>query len=107
MSTYELARRVGIHSSTMADIQTGAIKKPGPEILSRIAESLDVSESELYALAGYLPGEDLPDLRGYLNIKYRSLPPAAVDSLIGHAEYLAAKHATDNSKTTQPRKEGS
>lgn len=95
ISTPKLAKAVGVHHSAIARIQLGEIKQPRPALLARIAEELDVSSGELYALADYRTEDDLPDLRGWLHIKHRALPDDAVETLQGHLDYLVDRHASD------------
>ena len=100
ISTTELATRVGVHKSAMARIQLGEIKQPRPALLARIAEELDLNVGELYALAGYQTVDQLPDLKGWINIKHRSLPPEAAEELEGHLNYLVDKYDTKRNAST-------
>ena len=74
LSTLKLAQQIGIHHSVLARIQLGEIRKPRQEVLAKIAKALDLSPVDLYALAGYETSNELPDIRGFLGVKYRALP---------------------------------
>ncbi len=52
-SQRKLARKVGIHHSSLNDIENGKIKKIDIEVLGRIAEELDLSLELLLTAAGY------------------------------------------------------
>lgn len=52
-SQRKLARAIGVHHSTLNEIEKGNIKKPDVEILRKIAEELDISLEVLLKLSGY------------------------------------------------------
>lgn len=52
-SQRKLAREIGIHHSSLNDIENGKIKKIDIEILGKIAEELDLSLEILMKAAGY------------------------------------------------------
>lgn len=52
-SQRKLARIIGIHHSTLNDIENGKIKKIDVEVLRKIAEELDLSLELLLKAAGY------------------------------------------------------
>ena len=52
-SQRKLAREIGIHHSSLNDIENGKIKKIDIEILRKIAEELDLSLEILMKAAGY------------------------------------------------------
>lgn len=52
-SQRKLARTIGVHHSTLNDIENGAIKKIDVEILRKIAEELEIDLSLLLKAAGY------------------------------------------------------
>jgi hypothetical protein len=68
---------------------------PTPQTLARLAGPLGLELAELYALAGYAVPEHLPGLRPYVALKYKELPPAAVNELESFLEYLRVKYQAD------------
>ena len=53
ISQRKLARKIGVHHSTINDIENGKIKKVDVEILRKVAEELDISLELLLKAAGY------------------------------------------------------
>lgn len=53
LSQRKLAKKVGIHHSSLNDLENGKIKKIDVEILRKIAEELDLSLELLLKAAGY------------------------------------------------------
>ena len=104
ITTPRFAEMVGTNQSTMHRIQVGDIEQPRPQLLADIAEALDLNASDLFALAGYVPSTEMPNLKGWLNVKHRGLPDDAVEALQGHLEYLVNKHSND-ANDQQQRKE--
>lgn len=98
LTSPQLAKLVGLHEATIRRLQLGEIMQPGPGVLARIAEVLDLNVGELYALAGYQAEHELPDLKGWLNIKHRDLPDAAIEALQSHLDYLVDKHEPERRK---------
>ncbi len=90
-SSRALAERIGVHHSYMARLQLGEYGRPAPEILVSISRELGLKLADLYALAGYSSPDELPDLEGFLQVKYRGLPSKDVEALRGHLDYLANK----------------
>lgn len=72
-STYELANAAGVNSSTVVRIELGRFTAPSPGKLAKFAEALGLSLGEIYAKAGYIVPNDLPELETYLRIKYPTL----------------------------------
>jgi len=52
-SQRKLAKKIGVHHSTLNDIENGQIKKVSIDMLRLISEELDLSLIELLAAAGY------------------------------------------------------
>lgn len=72
LSIRALAERSGIHHSTLARLEKGEITAPTPELLARLAISLDIPLADAFALARY-PSE-LPSLPTYLHCRYHLCP---------------------------------
>jgi transcriptional regulator with XRE-family HTH domain len=72
-STYQLAAAAGVNSSTVVRIELGQFAAPGPDKLAKFATALKMNLAEIYAKAGYIVPEGLPDLDTYLSTKYPDL----------------------------------
>lgn len=90
MTVRQLAQKSGLTSSTLSRLETGQIETPRPEHLQRLARALDVDIEDLYAVAGYLMPEGLPELRPYLRAKY-GLPDQAARQLDEYFQALRDK----------------
>ena len=92
LSTVELARRVGTTDGTITRIEQGAIATPDPHKLSRIAEVLELSLADVYAMANYAVPSDLPSFQPYLRRKYGDLPAGGVEDLEQAFEKIFKQH---------------
>lgn len=72
-STYQLAAAAGVNSSTVIRIELGQFAAPGPDKLAKFATALKMNLAEIYAKAGYIVPDDLPEIESYLQTKYPSL----------------------------------
>lgn len=72
-STYELADAAGVNSSTVVRIELGRFAAPSPDKLAKFAKALGMNLGEIFAMAGYIVPEELPDLDTYLITKYPDL----------------------------------
>jgi transcriptional regulator with XRE-family HTH domain len=72
-STYQLAAAAGVNSSTVVRIELGQFAAPRPDKLAKFAKALKMNLAEVYAKAGYIVPEELPDLDTYLSTKYPDL----------------------------------
>lgn len=80
MTVRQAATASGMTASTVSRLETGHIDGPRPEHLQALARAYGADIEDLYALAGYLMPERLPELRPYLRAKY-GLPEQATDQL--------------------------
>jgi transcriptional regulator with XRE-family HTH domain len=76
----QLAEAADMTASTVSRLESGLIESPRPEHLSRLSRALQIDVEDLYALAGYLMPEGLPELQPYLRTKY-GLPDQAIQQL--------------------------
>ncbi len=74
LSTYQVAAAAGIDQATVVRLENGAFTAPHPDKLARVAEGLNLSAADLFAVAGYTTPNELPDLGPYLRVKYCDLP---------------------------------
>ncbi len=81
LSLRALAEAAGIDHSYIARIEHGETDAPSADKLLRIARALGVEAEDLYALAGYVMPEGLPEFRPYLRTKYPDLSQKEVRAL--------------------------
>ena len=74
LSARQLAEICGLPHTTITRIEEGAFAAPSPDKLARIAEALDLSLADIFALARYAVPGDLPSPGLYLRTKFRNLP---------------------------------
>ena len=70
LSVREAARRAEVDKGTVSRIEQGQIPNPRPENIKAIAQVLRIPVSDLFAVAGWMPKDELPTLRPYLRTKY-------------------------------------
>lgn len=90
----ELARRSRIDTAVVHRIESGAIARPVPNKLARLADALGLPAADLYALAGYAAPLELPSFRPYLRAKYGQLPPKAIEQLEAYFDKVAGPYGT-------------
>lgn len=96
LSMRQLEQQTGIDRSVLSRIESGEKRQPTPRTLTKLASALEVSQSELFTLAGYSATEAqaLPAIRPYLRTKYGHLSPKAQDELAVFLENLETKEST-------------
>ncbi|MFK4102896.1 helix-turn-helix domain-containing protein [Streptomyces sp. NPDC019531] len=70
LSIRELAARIGLDSGALTRIEHGKVATPRPGTLRGLATALDVPPADMFARAGYVTPEELPDLATYLRLRY-------------------------------------
>src|SRR5581483_11449573 len=95
LSARELAERASTTHTTVVRLEQGAFDTPAPDKLSRIAEALELSLADVFALADYSVPSELPSFRPYLRTKYRDLPAPAVEELERSFRRIAKRHGFD------------
>jgi transcriptional regulator with XRE-family HTH domain len=91
-SVRTLAARAGVNLATIVRLERGDILTPQPDTLKALAVALELSITDLFAVADWLPGRELPNFRPYLRAKYKDLPDSAVTEMEAFFERLAKKH---------------
>src|SRR6266567_2536492 len=74
LSLREAARRADVDKGTISHIEQGHIRNPGADVLMAIAQVLRIPMSDLLAVAGWMPKNELPTLTPYLRTKYNLTP---------------------------------
>lgn len=87
LSVRALAETLGINYSTISYLESGQIERPAAKTLQRISRALDIPMEDLYALAGYVRKEGLPEFPVYLRSKY-GLTTAEASELEKHFRRL-------------------
>ena len=88
----QVAAHSGLHVSIVASLEAATNLSPLPDTLMAIAGVLDLSVSDLYALADWLPSGELPTLKPYLRAKYRELDEQAIADIEAYANRRAQRH---------------
>ncbi len=83
-----------VNSATIVRLERGSILAPQPETLKALAAALDLSVSDLFAVADWVPAKELPTFRPYLRAMYKLLPEAAVVEMEQFFDRLAKKHGS-------------
>jgi transcriptional regulator with XRE-family HTH domain len=76
-STYQLAEAAHVDQSVVVRFEQGKFAAPRADKLARFAQLLGLSLSDVYAHAGYLVPNDLPNFDLYVSRKYPDLPSEA------------------------------
>ncbi len=92
-----LADMAGIGHTSVHKIEHGDYGQPAPEKLRRLASGLGVPAEDLYALAGYVIPDRLPDFAPYLRAKF-DLPEEAVNQLQQYFQLLLEKYGGGGGK---------
>jgi len=96
LTTRALGAKAGVDDSTVVRLEQGIRSSPRPDVLSKLAEALDINLADLFALAGYAVPKDLPSLPAYLKIKYKHLPQPAQDELVSYLKHLHSRYGLDD-----------
>jgi transcriptional regulator with XRE-family HTH domain len=75
-------------------LEAGTNLSPLPDTLMAIARVLDLSVSDLYALADWLPSGELLTLKPYLRAKYHELDEQAITDIEAYANRRAQRHGS-------------
>jgi transcriptional regulator with XRE-family HTH domain len=94
-SIRDLAARAGVNLATIVRLERGDILTPQPDTLKALAGALELSITDLFAIAEWLPSRELPAFRPYLRAKYKNLPDSAVAEMEVFFDRLARKHGVD------------
>jgi transcriptional regulator with XRE-family HTH domain len=97
LSLYALAEKSGVDRGLLWRIEQGQVNNPKAENLSRIAEALGLSLTDVYAKAGYPATTRLPSLPVYLRTKYGHLPPEKQEEVVEFFKQIEAEHRSDRS----------
>jgi transcriptional regulator with XRE-family HTH domain len=92
VSQRQLGKLSGVDYSSISRMERGEFAAPDPLKLQKLARALDVEVEGLYALAGYLMPEGLPELVPYMRAKY-DLPHEAAEEFERYFARLKKRYA--------------
>lgn len=103
MSRSGVATATGLDYSYIGKLESGEYRMPSPEALRLIAGAIGCKPNDLYVLAGYKIGGELPGFGSYLRSKY-NMPPEAIDQLEVFFAFLRAQYGIDDDQPVFPPK---
>lgn len=95
LSTRAVAGRCGVDMATIVRLEQGAFAESRPDTLRVVAEALELSLADVFALAEYTVPDELPAFTPYLRSKYRDLPAPAVEELERSFQRIVKRHGFD------------
>lgn len=99
----DACRQSGLDYSYWIKLEAGVYEMPSPKALDLVANVIRCKPTDLYVLAGYRIGGDLPGLGPYLRSKY-SLPPEAIDQLESYFKFLRHQYGIADDEPVFPPK---
>lgn len=96
LSVRQLASRVGVDHGYLVRLEGGQKSNPSAELLYRLAEALELDNTELLSLIGIKPSSSLPSAPVYFRHKY-GMNPADAKRLAELVEDFA-KNITSTNK---------
>lgn len=90
LSARELARRAGI--ADVIRLEQGSLLNPRSSTLTAVADALEVPVADLFAVADWLPADELPSFQPYLRAKFQDLPEQAVAEMDAFLTRLRKRH---------------
>jgi transcriptional regulator with XRE-family HTH domain len=93
LSQSELATEIGLSRPYVSRLERGEYANPSPQALARIANRLNISLADLYAITGCtLPG-DLPGYTAYLHAKHPGWAEEAIQDLTDYYQFIKQKYS--------------
>ncbi|MGO4452561.1 helix-turn-helix domain-containing protein [Arthrobacter sp. RAF14] len=92
ISAGELARRAGVHASSILRLESGEFTAGKLDTVAAIATALAVPLTELLATSNLIGEDDLPRLIPYLRTKYKGMPDVAIREIEQHFNAVAKRH---------------
>lgn len=95
LSGREFARKIEADTAYVVRLERGDYRAPRPDLLARIAQTLKLPLSDVYAIAGYVVPCDLPSLIPYLRTRYGQLSDEGITALDGYFLKIATSEGLD------------
>jgi len=92
LSVNEVARRAEVDPGTVWRIEQGMIPTPKAESLKAIGKVLGIPSTDIFAIVGWIPGDELPSIGPYLRAKYAQLPEEAQRDVETYFETVANRY---------------
>jgi len=99
----DACRQSGLDYSFWSKLEGGVYLMPSPKALDLVAKVIDAKPADLYVLAGYKIGGELPGFGAYLR-STTYLPPEAIDQLERYFAFLRAQYGIDDDQPVFPPK---
>lgn len=99
----DACRQSGLDYSYWVKLEAGVYQMPSPKALDLVANVIGCKPADLYVLAGYRIGGDLPGFGPYLRSKYH-LPPEAIDQLESYFSFLRHQYGIPEDQPVFPPK---
>lgn len=97
LSIRGLAATAGLDASGLSRLERGRMGDPSLSYLHKLSRGLQVDPTDLYLIAGYTEGHELPGFAPYLRAKYE-LPPEAVEQLSAYFDFINAKYVNTTNR---------
>ena len=95
LSGREFARQIEVDTAYVVRLERGDYRAPRPDLLARIAQTLKLPLSDVYAIAGYVVPCDLPSLIPYLRTRYGQLSEDGITALDSYFLKIATSEGLD------------
>jgi transcriptional regulator with XRE-family HTH domain len=108
LTRMEVSKAAGLDYSYIGKLESGEYRMPSPEALRLVAAAIETKPADLYVLAGYKIGGELPGFGPYLRSHYH-LPPEAIDQLESYFNFLRHQYGISDDEPVfppKPRPEG-
>lgn len=92
LSVREVGRRANLDNGTIGRLEHGTNPNPSMDSLSAIAVALELPASDLLAITGSLPKNELPTFKPYMRARYPNMPDSALADIATYAEKIAKEH---------------
>jgi len=99
----QVSTAAGLDYSYIGKLESGEYRMPSPDALRLVAEAIECKPADLYVLAGYKIGGDLPGLGPYLRSKYH-LPGEAIEQLESYFAFLRNQYGIPEDQPVFPPK---
>ena len=104
LSSTEAARRAGISPAYLSRLENDTVKRPSPEVLHHLGETLGVPYAELMVLAGYrVPGiEEAPDPNRLRAALFADLTEDEQEELLEYLAWYRSRKQARASRRSSP-----